>query len=204
MELSHPTREPPVAGEDRTVSSWDELRQQVVPALKRLNGDPALALAAAANPLHALEEIGITVAPEARSEIEDRLRFRPGEARRLGTLRASAAKIAGRRFDLGSDEEVGRVLFEDLGLKRPRAAGAGERVQANLRAVEAGRPLARAERLPLETLVGQHEIVDILVEYRKIDDSEPRLATREVYDSVRQGKVKLPVTRVRGRFKDKG
>ncbi len=204
-----------------SIESWEQLQEQVESILERLNADPALALAAAANPLYALEELGFQISPHVRPEIEDRLRFRPRAIARLRELRGDIYRHAGRPFDLDSGEELERVLFDRLGLVPPVAAAPApqaRRAEPKYRelAEETAyrppprldlRPLVREpgrkeeSRDPLESLRGAHPIVEPLLEYRRLEASEPRLAPRALYDDVRRGKRRLGVVRVRGRLK---
>ena len=40
-----------------------------------------------------------------------------------------------------------------------------------------------------------------LLEYRRIERSAPRLAPRELYERIRRGEVKMPITRIKARLK---
>lgn len=169
--------------ESVNVTSWEDLQREVEPIVNRINDDQSLAIAAAANPLFALEELGYIVDPEARPEIEDRLRFRPPDAKRLGQLRRDLHRQAGSRFDPASDADVRRVLS---------AAG-----------VKVGRLPAEPEdgKDPFERLRGQHALIEPLLEYRRLDAAEPRLATRDVYAALREGRRSVPITRLRAILK---
>lgn len=156
----------------KVIQSYPQLDEELESIVERLNSQPGLALAALANPLLAIEELGYELAPEAREEMEDRLRFRPPEAEHLRKLRRQVFEQAGRRFDPASDDEVGRVLFEEIGLERGK----------------------------LEELEGKHPIVAPLIEYRRLDRQEPRFAAPGVYRSVRAGRRKLPLTGVKAKI----
>jgi hypothetical protein len=183
-----------VASEQRVIESWAELRRDIESIVDRLNASPALALAAAANPLLALAELGYEIDPAARPAIEDRLRFGQPGAKRLNKLRGEIFKHAGHPFDPTDEQDVTKVL-DELGVKVDRR-----------KRLSAQRPSASKPRAvdPLETLKGKHPIIEPMLEYREIDRSEPRLADDEVYASVREGRVELPVTRVRGVLKAEG
>ena len=170
--------------------------QALVPAiLEQLNSNPPLMLAALANPVLALEELGYEIAPAFREELIDRLRFGPRDSVRIRKLR-EAVFAHTKRFDLDSPAETERVLFGHLKLRRPPYSAAKEALQA-----PAYRSAWEPGRDPLESLRGQHEAVDALLELRKLDASAPRLAPREVYEAVRAGKHPLPITRVHARVK---
>lgn len=48
-------------------------------------------------------------------------------------------------------------------------------------------------RDPLEELRGAHPVMEPLLEYRRLDASEPQLATPEIYDMVRRGEARTGV-----------
>lgn len=189
-------------GPGTEVQSWAELREHVRTIAGRLNEEEDLAVAAAANPVLALEELGYRIAPGARGEIVDRLRFPPEEAGRRRRLRRRIFERAGREFDLQSAEALHRVLFVDLGITPypdekgcvppppdthplPHRQGDGE-------------PTAD----PLASLKGRHPIVEPLLEYRRLDASRPRFAPEHVYRAIRDGGREHGVLRLRVRLRD--
>jgi|GEM_PF-660492 len=202
----------------KKIDSWEQLQQQVASILAHVNKDQRLALAAAVNPLFALEELGYEISPGVRPEIEDRLRFGAKKATRLKELRASIFKQAGRQFDIDSPTELGRVLFDELKLRganvntRADAYEGGSTIQqspagSRLSASPDTKPLPyrrpEAEPLadPLEVLKEAHPVIAPLLEYRRLEASRPRFAPRSFFEAVRQGKRSLPVRELRGRLK---
>jgi hypothetical protein len=187
----------------REVRSWEDLRANVAVLLEAINGEPALARGAAANPVLALEELGYRIAPDARVAIEDRFRFSYRTAARLRALRRELVTIVKHEFDPDSADELATVLFEDLKLPAPVESRAVQR--------EKSRP--STERLPVQVrwsveaadpltvLRGKHPIIEPLLEYRQLEASAPRLAPPDFYREIREGRVKSPVTRLRGRLK---
>lgn len=199
----------------RAVNSWEQLQADVNAILKQINEDPQLALAAAANPLLALEEMGYEIEDAARTEIARRVRFSPRVTVRLRQLEDEVASIAGRKVDLNSAEDVRRLLFEDLGLKEPdEHAGYEQTTQTQHR--RGKRPdrftldtrplspdLSSVDRPddPLRVLADRHEVMDPLLAYRQLEASTPRLASRQAYEAVRAGKVRLGIENLKGRLK---
>jgi hypothetical protein len=90
------------------IDSWGQLQEQVASILEHLHARPALALAAAANPIYALQEMGHEIGEQAAAEIDERLRFGPRQRARLRELREAVFKEAGHPFDLNSPEELRR------------------------------------------------------------------------------------------------
>ena len=189
---------------NHTVGSWDDLRNAAAELVQTINSDERLALAAAANPMYAVEECGYQIHPDARTEIEDRFRFRPEVASRLSELRASIYEQAGEVFDLQSGTALGEVLFDRLHV-RPRS-GRGSRKAKRPERIDT-QPLppqvgwARQVKDPLEALRGSHPILEPLLEYRRLEASEPRLASRDLYQQLRDGTRHAPLMRARARFK---
>jgi len=190
----------------QSVRSWEELQAQIGPILDKLQADHQLTLAAAVNPLFALEEIGYHIDPQARPLIEERLRFPPRDVVRRQALREDISRLAGRPVDLASAEELGVLLFDELKLVLP-AAAAQKAYQAAGPAPIDTRPLPPQLSYrpkvtdPLEVLSGQHPIIAPLLEYRRLEASAPLLAPRAIYDEVRQGKRELGFPRLRARLK---
>ena len=197
------------------IESWEQLQAQIEPILEHLNENHNLALAAAANPLHALEELGYEIRPEAKAGITLRLRFPPRVVVTLRQLQAEVNEIANRPVDLDSPDDLSRLLFDELKLKVPKRKKEKKRkkkaryqtwVKEPARKIDTRRLKPRlsyikAEPDPLEVLQQEHRIMEPLLEYRKLEASTPRLASRHIYDEVRSGKREVGITRIRGRLK---
>ena len=196
-----------MARKERVIDAMRDLERLVPAIVKEINADQELALRAAANPLLALEELGYALAPELRAEAERRVRFPQAALERLNGLVDQISRLAGERVDLGSPPELERILFEKLKLPRvdlsqaPRYEPKGPAppaAQAALRTPPRGAP---AQADPLEGLHGAHEIIAPLLEYRRLDASRPRLASRALYEQIKRGAKSLPATQIRARLK---
>ena len=183
------------------IDSWARFQEVSRAIADRINDDPSLALAAAANPLLALREIGYDIHPDARSEIEDRLRFTPRALARRRELVEAIYRHAGRRFALDSPTALSDVLQEQLrsgasvkGRTRPGGDAAGS-FDARLLAQARERDDAAPD--PLEAVRGAHPIVELLLDYRRIERQSRRLASPAVYEKLRRGELRTGVTRIR-------
>ena len=166
--------------------------------LASLNKDPNLLLAAAANPLFALRELGYEIDPSVEQEFEDRIRFGPQTGPKLGALREQIFKNAGRRFDLDSAESLAEVLSSiTKGKKNERTFTLAETAPVPF-TMKPNRPAD-----PLEKLRTVHPIMEPLVEYRRMQASTPRLATKEFFDEIRQKKRALPITKLVAHLKNR-
>jgi hypothetical protein len=196
-----------VATAGRKVETMRDLRRLVPAILKEINADPALALRAAANPLLALEELGYVLTQELRTEAERRVRFPKATLERMGVLEKQIFEAAGERFDVDAQAEVERILFKKLELPRPDADTPENQEQLQV-ALQQGTLMARTTATlgrefvdPLDKLAGKHPVMMPLLEYRRLEASEPRLAAPVLYERIKRGEVKLPVVRVQGRLK---
>jgi hypothetical protein len=195
-----------------------EALQKVVPLIvKAVNDDQAFGLRAAANPLLAAEEMGYQIAPEIQHTAERRVRFSQENVARLGELEEQIHKLAGEPFDIDSPPELERILFKKLKLPRPKPSSEpGDTPQqqkppatyassARVPGKSASAPPQPAEPTqapdPFEELRDAHPIMPPLLEYRRIERSAPRLAPRELYERIRRGEVKMPITKIQARLK---
>lgn len=179
----------------RKLNSWQEAQQQIGAILESLNANHSLMLAAASNPLLALQELGYEIAEDVHQEFEDRIRLGASGAKRLQSLREEIFKIAGKPFNLNSAEELSSTLSVLLKQKGARALSLAD-ARPLLSVVSA--PTAPD---PLEQMRDLHPIMGPLLEYRRLDASTPRFATRELYDEIRQGKHSLPITKITAHLK---
>ncbi len=101
------------------IESWEQFQRRFASSLSRIQDDRLLGLAAAANPLYALEELGFTIPRDVEASIAEHLRFKPQTLARIRQLRDEVHRHAGRAFDISSPDELERVLFDQLKIVRP-------------------------------------------------------------------------------------
>jgi DNA polymerase-1 len=95
--------------------------------------------------LAAMEDAGVKIDTYRMGEITARL------ADRVEELEARAHELAGEEFMLGSTQQVGRVLFEQLGLSPGRKGKTGYSTDTRV----------------LRAIRGEHEIVGVIEEWRE-------------------------------------
>jgi DNA polymerase I len=95
--------------------------------------------------LAAMEESGVKIDEYRMGEITARLREMVEE------LEARAHELAGEEFMIGSTQQVGRILFEKLGLTPGRKGKTGYSTDTRV----------------LRTIRGEHEIVQVIEEWRE-------------------------------------
>lgn len=186
----------------KRLASWSAAQREIGTILEGINADPALALAAAASPLFALEALGYTIEPSVRREFEERIRFTTEQVARLHQLRKHISQLAGREVDPASPEDLHALLFDELRLPRR----VGHRTYHGASALERAPQLGwtKKEDDPLEDLRSRHPVVEAILAYRALEASEPRLATREFFDAVRSGKAKVRASAIKARLHSGG
>ena len=96
--------------------------------------------------LAAMEDAGVKIDTYRMGEITARL------ADRVEELESSAYELAGEEFVLGSTQQVGRILFEKLGLTAGRKGKTGYSTDAKV----------------LRSIRHEHELVGVLEEWREL------------------------------------
>jgi hypothetical protein len=161
------------------VRTWADLQARVEWIIGEITADAALTAAAAANPLLALEELGIVIDATARDAIADRLRYGPARSVRVRRLRERVRKAFGQDIDPEDEDSVrGIVLEENLG-------SSSSDLDATLHEASAWHPGAKS-----------------LLELRSVVASAPGFAPRSTYQAIRTGDLSVPISNLRIRFKD--
>lgn len=177
------------------LNSWADAQHRIGEILAALNANPSLMLAAASNPLFALQELGYDISSDVEQEFEDRIRFGSSKAKQLQSYREEIFKIAGKSFDLNSHEILAATLSDVLKHKASRLPVP----------IDAEPPQfcfgSHEQHDPLERLRKVHPIMEPLLKYRQLEASTPRFATRDVYDEIRQGKRAVPITKLVARLR---
>jgi competence ComEA-like helix-hairpin-helix protein len=184
-----------------TLNSWDEVQEHITAIVGELNKEPRLALAAAANPFEALEELGYHVDAAARPEIEDRLRFPTREAVRRKQLRTQIFELVGHPVDLSSADELRTVLYDELSITPyPDERGCYPDLPSTYppRKPASGEP----EPDPLLMLEGRHPVMEPLLEYRLLDAAHAPFAPRVAFEAIRAGEASGGVRNFRIRLKN--
>jgi DNA polymerase-1 len=96
--------------------------------------------------LAAMEEAGVAIDTYRMGEITARLK------ERIAELESRAQELAGEPFVLGSPQQLGRILFEKLGLTPGRRGKTGYSTDTRV----------------LRTIRGEHEIVAVIEEWREL------------------------------------
>jgi hypothetical protein len=171
------------------IESIQQLQKHVPSIVQAINADPLLALAAAVNPLFALEELGYRIPLNLCRSVERRIRFSEEQTAHLDRLSAEIHDQLQQDFDIESETELSAALQKAVHL------AADQKLPAEISRLP---QLKWAEKRddPLEPFRNTHPAMKAILEYRQIEASEPKLGNRDLYDQVRRGAVKLPVKSV--------
>lgn len=163
-------------------------------------------MAAAANPIFALKELGFELSEEVARDIEERAIYSRAQLARRRTL---LAKLREHGLEFDSPHEVlDESLVRDQ-IKRklrlpakclPRSLTvrrAGLEAQAAARRSKP-RELSFRTKVadPLAGLAREHPAMPALIELRELEASVRRLGSPALYDAIRSGEVKLPVSKM--------
>lgn len=181
----------------KTLTSFNSFHRLVPSIVRRLNDDPALSARALANPILAIEELGIKLAPRLRLEVERRLRFGAEDGKRLEALAEEIREHAGVDIDPESGAAVEDVLFKRLKLKRPKGLSIPDLHRRGLPRSRGPKQRDPEEKDPLDALGKAHSIVAPLMEYRRIARGRPGFADREAYERLKTTDRPLPISAIR-------
>lgn len=194
------------------ISSLREIQLQVPRILENYADDQELAFIALANPLAALEKIGYTFSAAARLEIEDRIRFGKQDAEKISKIRESIYSAAGSKFNLDSPAEL-KKHFKTILSKPIPVVGKGKPTTKKISGTKmnsilkiVGQPAEKAANEVLDPLGSyrkDHPAIGALVEYRKIDASQARLADKETITTLLANRDTVPLKNITFRLNRK-
>ena len=184
----------------KKITSFKAFHKLVPEIIEQLAKDDALATRAAVNPLLAFEELGYNLASDVQKKVELILLFPPKTRKHLQKLEKDIHDIAGKEFDINDEKEIGKVLFHELKLTRPQRTLAV--ITEDI--IRQGSELVKGKRSqwsdPLEDQERAHPIIPPLLAYRKLIAERPGFAPRKLYEQLKTGQHKLPVSKIRINF----
>lgn len=175
------------------LSTMIQLQKLMPKILKEHGKDQKLSKAALSNPILALEKIGYKLSASLKKEVEIRVRFGSKEQKKLSEIKAKVTKIAGKKIDLSSRIAISNSLKQLIKTKTIKIGKKTVETAALIKAATTNpesrlfRPKAKVD--PLHVFKSSHAIIPLLLEYRKIEASAPKLASRKLFDSILNGKT---------------
>lgn len=195
----------------KKISSLRELQLLMPRIVPEVNANSRLAIAAAANPLLALEHLGYEFTPQARQEIEPYARFGPDGLKRLSEIEKKWTLLVGPK-PLPFDKTTARKIFEQIGNEAPQRQKTSRETSPNL--LQAKKlddalelvffkklPLAEDEKKAVNMLSELHAALPLLFEYQKVLVQRPAFATREQFQQLLNGEKKSVATSIEFRLK---
>ena len=193
------------SAKNREISSLKEL-QLLMPEILKTHGDNReLMIAAAANPILALEHLGYTILPEARHEIALHIRFGKETAKTLRELEQAIFRTAGEIFDLQDPESaykvIAPILRKDLCDAKKQSDTEVEQILEILKKpYYPQQPWGAPTEDPLLKYRRHHKLLELLTDYRKIEATAPRLSSPEIFDQILHKKRVLPLKQLQFRL----
>jgi len=115
-----------------SINSEEDLRAKAVTILRRIEDDELGGLLFLLNPIIALEETGFDLNPAMRRHISYGLRYGASTKIRMRELESEVVELVGHEVNVASNEQVSRLLFEELKLPIPTLRSKAKRqVQAS-------------------------------------------------------------------------
>jgi DNA polymerase I-like protein with 3'-5' exonuclease and polymerase domains len=176
------------------ITSMKALQERLSEILEELSVDHNHLLAAGANPILALEDLGYSLSRRVLEDLEDRSRFSREETTTRRELRRRIFDLAGTTFHVSDESELDRVLFDVLKIERPRQS---RQMIQQPRFERGEEPEEQPSPDPLERLRDVHPVIEPLLEYRRLDATRPQFAPRSRYEEIKSGKRQLPITSIR-------
>jgi len=184
----------------RRISSFEEFHKLVPLIIRKVNKDPELAIRGAANPILAFEEMGFKFNKDVKKEVEHRIRFSEKELKELSTLEKEIQNIAGKEIDPLSERSIEKFLFKDLKITKPPSLKSLSLPEPFVTKVIPGKKKQVIFEDPLTAIKSDHPAVKKLHQYRKLYLSKPGFASKELYEKLKSGEVRLPVRNIKIRI----
>ena len=186
--------------ETNQIQTFKEFHRHVPEILKRLNEDTDLAIRACVNPLLAFHEMGFRLSDDVAKEVEKIILFTPAEQKRLEKLEKELSKYTRRKIDFRSTRDVESFITKDLKIKKPTSLKVSG--STNVRQ-DAQMRIRKKEHLwndTLERIKDNHPALKPLLEYRSIYYGKPGFASKSLYNDLKSGKRKLPISGIKIKF----
>jgi DNA polymerase I-like protein with 3'-5' exonuclease and polymerase domains len=176
----------------KKVTTWEDLQKDIKKIVSALNKDENLKLAAAANPLFALSELGYEIEPSIKAHVEDKMRFKTRQVTKLESLRKKIFRLAKQEFDIRNLDELRELLFVTLGLTAYDDKGC----EIAFLDISYQKGINTDEHTidPLSELEDLHPVIEPLLEYRAIDFKTHPFSDKRTYQRIRDGETALSTT----------
>lgn len=199
-----------MALQDKNLESIIQLQKLMPKLLQEHGSNLRLMKAALANPILALEELGYKIGPILKLELEDRVRFSKKDQNKITEITKKINVISGKNIRLNSKVSVEELLKNSF---KEEKISIGEKTYNSSEIVKTiNTPLASRffqkdkKEDPLQKFEGTHKIVPLLLAYRTIEATVPKLASKKTFDAILNGKeisAGIAISKVSFRIQDR-
>ncbi len=200
--------------------------QKLMPRLLEEHKDnTALLRAAMANPILALDHIGIALTPSLKTEVERRVRFDTKTRKKIAAIEKDVEKNVGKQLPLSDIQQIETFLKNELSKTKtkptkkvtdellralnqsPTSQDAIKEAFGNSKTYSYLQSKDRKRtKDPLTEYKKVHQIIPILLKYRALEAQFPRLASKEAFDNILKEKSPergVRFSKVRFRLQDR-
>ncbi|MBL7790763.1 MAG: hypothetical protein JNK77_00445 [Saprospiraceae bacterium] len=187
------------------INSLKELQLQMPRILQSAKGDSRLALAAAANPLLALERLGYDLSDKASAEIEPYARYGPKGLARLKELQSAIENQLGAKAYSLDKDALKKIMEKDSNPQgKAKSQTLSPLLDEALDVIFAPRRTQRKSDKGLEArLAKAHPALTLLFEYQHLQRQHPAFASKQQFEQLLEGKTWSPFTQIEFQLKSR-
>ncbi|HAL81278.1 MAG TPA: hypothetical protein DCO83_02790 [Mucilaginibacter sp.] len=189
------------------INSLRELQLQMPAIFEKYGNDNNFTQIALANPIAALEKIGMEFTDRAKDEIETYARFGKEGAKQISELRANINDTAGSFVDLNAPYQIAEIIIStgDFNVSKSseqakKGAGAGSSSVDKAALIKALESSPKKENNlwqdDLAQFSSMHPVLPLILQYRKLDAESPRFADKKNISAIQEKLNKGPLKNV--------
>ncbi|WP_459212051.1 hypothetical protein [Aquimarina rhabdastrellae] len=173
----------------KTIKNLTELQKMMPRLLEKYGEEQHLVKAAMANPILALEHIGIKLTPKVAEEVESRARFGTETGDKIQKIQTKVNKLTGRDFDLESNTVITNFLKKELKEELIIDNKIIPFSELKKSIIERPKTIAFFNKKgsvidPLQRFEKSHKLIPMLLEYRALQARIPALASIKVFNEI--------------------
>lgn len=182
-----------MANNNIKLESLNQLQKLMPRLLEEHGGNKKLMKATIANPILALEEIGFTISSALKIEIEEKVRFSRKQQKERSEIQEKMYGMFGKKIDLSSKEILKKELTRILSADSTNAVKKTIKISGLLKEIEVDPSPKLFQKVdkkdPLHSYKNVHEIVPLLIAYRKLELTAPPLSSKKTFELILQEKA---------------
>ncbi|MEM7513526.1 MAG: hypothetical protein AAF388_21540 [Bacteroidota bacterium] len=190
------------------INSLKELEAVLPKVLKTINTDENLSLAAAYNPILAMEKVGLAFSEGAKSEIELNIRFGKQKAKEVSRMEKEIIQLAGEPLNLEDAQSVSKFISKQLRSvklsKIPKSVNAKNKQDLTRKVLrfvqnkaESSGKSREFDPSILKFLDEKESVISKIIRYQILQLRFPRFGTQEGFDKLLYGEVSVPISGIK-------